>query len=42
MFGEIVQEQSTAYLKLRDLSSKYVQIEGAINSLNSSTQLLSR
>lgn len=29
-----VQEQSTAHLKLRDLSSKYVQIAGAGNSLN--------
>lgn len=38
MFGEIVQEQSTAHLKPRDLSSKYVQIAGAINSLNSSKQ----
>ena len=40
MFGEIVQEQSTAHLKPRNLSSKYVQIAGAINSLNSSKQLL--
>lgn len=29
-----------AHLKPRDLSSKYVQIAGAINSLNSSKQLL--
>lgn len=41
MFGEIVQEQSTAHLKPRDLSSKYVQIAGAINSLSSSKQLSS-
>lgn len=40
MFGEIVQEQSTTHLKPRNLSSKYVQIAGAINSLNSSKQLL--
>lgn len=41
MFGEIVQEQSTAHLKPRNLSSKYVQIAGAINSLSSSKQLSS-
>lgn len=40
MFDEIVQEQSTTHLKPRDLSSKYVQIAGAINSLNSSKQPL--
>lgn len=41
MYAEIVQEQSTtAHLKLRDLSSKYVQIAGARNSLNSGKQLL--
>lgn len=40
MFDEIVQEQSTTHLKPRDLSSKYVQIAGTINSLNSSKQLL--
>lgn len=40
VFDEIVQEQSTAHLKSRDLSSKYVQIAGTINSLNSSKQLI--
>ena len=40
MFVEIVQEQRSAHLKPRDLSSKYVQIAGAINSLNSSKQPL--
>lgn len=40
VFDEIVQEQSTAHLKPRDLSSKYVQIAGTINSLNPSKQLL--
>lgn len=40
MFDEIVQEQSMAHLQPRDLSSKYVQIAGPINSLNSSKQLL--
>lgn len=39
VFGEIVQKQSIAHLKLRNLSSKYVQIAGAINSWNSSKQL---
>lgn len=40
VFVEIVQEQSSAYLKPSDLSTKYVQIAGAINSLNSSKQPL--
>lgn len=40
VFVEIVQEQSWAHLKPRDLSSKYVQIADAINSLNSSKQPL--
>lgn len=40
VFVEIVQEQSSAHLKPRDLSSKYVQIADAINSLNSSKQPL--
>lgn len=40
VFVEIVQEQSSALLKPSDLSSKYVQIAGAINSLNSSKQPL--
>lgn len=41
VFSKIVQEQSTAHLKPRDLSSKYVQIAGSINSLSSSKQLSS-
>lgn len=40
VFVEIVQEQSSAHLKPRDLSSKYVQIADSINSLNSSKQPL--